>query len=115
MRIVVLLLSFVLTATPALAETITPAEAPHHVGQQVTVEGAVTKVTHAASGKVIFIDMGGRYPNSPFTGVIFADDASKFPKVDDLEGKTIDITGTIKAYRGKAEIILNDAAQIKIK
>jgi len=81
----------------------------------VTVEGAVNEVHHAASGKVTFIDMCGRYPNNVFTGVIFKDDASKFPNIDSLNGKTIDITGTIKVYKEKPEIILNDPAQIKTK
>jgi len=39
----------------------------------------------------------------------------KFPDVDSLEGKTIDITGTIKLYNKRLEIILNDPEQIKIK
>jgi DNA/RNA endonuclease YhcR with UshA esterase domain len=115
MRIFFLALCFCIAATPALAETITPSEASQRVGQSVTVEGVVSEVHHAASGKVTFIDVGGIYPDNPFAGVIFSDDASKFPNVDSLEGKTIDITGMIKLYRGKPEIILNDAGQIKTK
>jgi DNA/RNA endonuclease YhcR with UshA esterase domain len=86
-----------------------------HVGQNLTVEGVVSEVHHAASGKAIFIDIGGRYPNNPFAAVIFADDASKFPNVDSLEGKTVDISGSVRLYKGKPEIILNDPAQIKAK
>jgi DNA/RNA endonuclease YhcR with UshA esterase domain len=114
-----LLLTFglilMLSPAAARAETIAPAEASKHVGQNVTVEGAVSDVQHAASGKVTFIDMGGHYPDNVFAGVILADDASKFPDVDSLDGKTVDITGTIKLYQGRTEIILNDAAQIKSK
>ena len=36
---------------PALAETITPSEAPSHVGEQVAGEGVVTEVHHARSGR----------------------------------------------------------------
>jgi DNA/RNA endonuclease YhcR with UshA esterase domain len=64
---------------------------------------------------MIFIDMGGHYPNNVFAGVIFIDDAGKFPGVDSLDGKVVDITGTIKFYQGRTEIILNDPAQIKAK
>ena len=104
-----------LISTPVLAETIQPDEAPRHFGQVVTVEGLVSDVHHAASGRATFIDIGGRYPNNPFTAVIFLDDANKFPDVDTLEGKTVDITGTIKNYKNRPEIILNDANQVKVK
>ena len=65
----------------------------------MTVEGVVSDVHHAASGRATFIDIGGRYPNNPFTAVIFSDDASKFPDVDTLNGKTVDVTGMIKNTR----------------
>jgi DNA/RNA endonuclease YhcR with UshA esterase domain len=115
MKTILLTPFIILSATPALAETIPPSEAQAHVGQTATVEGIVSEVHHATSGRATFIDMGGRYPNNVFTAVIFADDAPKFPDVDSLQGKTIDITGTIKLYNKRPEIILNDAEQIKIK
>jgi len=108
-------LGLALTVTPALAETITPSDTPKYVGKSVTVEGVVSEVHHAASGKVIFIDIGGRYPDNAFAGVIFSGDAPKFPDVDSLEGKTVDITGAIKSHQGRPEIVLNDPAQIKAK
>ncbi len=115
MRAFILALGFILAPALALAETITPADTPKYVGKSVTVEGAVSEVHHSASGKMTFIDMGGRYPNNTFAGVIFSDDANKFLDVDSLNGKTVDITGTIKLYQGRTEIILNDPAQIKGK
>lgn len=115
MKALVIALGFALTAAPALAQTIQPADARAHVGQTVTVEGTVSEVHTAASGRATYIDMGGRYPNNAFTAVIFAKDASKFPNVDSLNGKTVDITGPIRLYKGKPEIILNDAGQLKAK
>jgi DNA/RNA endonuclease YhcR with UshA esterase domain len=113
MRALVFALVLSALAVPALAETIAPNEASKHVGQTVTVEGVVSDVHHAASGKVIFLDIGGRYPNQQFTAVIFQRDFAKFPKADSLEGKTVDVTGAIKLYRGKPEIILNDPGELK--
>ena len=106
-----------LIANLALAQTpvVTLADAKDHVGQLVTIEGTVSEVHHAASGKATFIDMGGRYPNNPFAGVIFPDDASKFSDVDSLSGKVVDITGRVKLYREAPEVILNDPSQIKAK
>ena len=115
MRTLVLASYLALLITQALAETIMPSDAPSHIGEHVTVEGIVMEVHHAASGRATFLNMGGRYPNNVFTAVIFVDDALKFPGIDLLQGKTVDITGTITPYKKRPEIILNDAEQIKIK
>ena len=104
-----------LAAASAHAEPIAPNEAANHIGQNVTVEGTVSEVDHAASRGMTFIDMGGHYPNNTFAAIIFKDDAAKFPDVDTLNGKTIDVTGVIRLYQGRAEIIVNDPAQIKTK
>jgi DNA/RNA endonuclease YhcR with UshA esterase domain len=108
--------AFWLTVTAALAQTATvaPADAKAHVGQTVTVEGAVSDV-HTVGTGVTFIDMGGRYPDNAFTAVIFAADAGKFPNVSALNGKTVAITGPVQLYKGTPEILLNDAAQLKAK
>jgi len=83
MRAFVLAIVLALIAAPVLAaEMIKPEEAPAHVGQIVTVEGTISDVHHAKSGRATFLNMGGRYPNNVFPAVIFADDASKFPDVD---------------------------------
>jgi DNA/RNA endonuclease YhcR with UshA esterase domain len=116
MRALILALALTLAAAPALAQTVIPPEdCPKHVGETVTIEGAVSEVHHAASGRATFIDMGGRYPNNPFGAVIFKDDADKFPNIDTLTGKVIDITGRVKDYKGSCEIIVNDPAQLKSK
>ena len=75
-------LGFTLAAAPALAQTqmIAAADAKAHVGQTVTVEGVVSEVHTAASGRATFIDIGGRYPNNTFTAVIFSRDVTKFSK-----------------------------------
>jgi len=106
-----------LTFAPAsaLADPIAPADTPQHVGQSVTVEGVVSEVNTTDRAGVTFVDMGGHYPDNAFTAVIFKADAGKFPDVSALAGKTIDVTGTIKLYKGKTEFFLNDAAQIKVK
>ncbi len=113
MRPVILVLAAaLLAAAPALADTIAPAEAAAHVGQTVTVKGTVENVHSTGSG-VTFLDMGGQYPNNAFTGVILSDDAGKFPKVGGLAGKAVEITGPVELYKGKLEIVLKDAGQLK--
>ena len=103
-------------ATPALAQmpTIAPADAKAHVGQTVTIEGPVDNVYSARSG-MTFIDIGGRYPDNVFAAVILTDDSAKFPNVKALDGKVVDVTGAVSLYRGKPEIILKSADQVKAK
>jgi len=103
-------------AAPALAQTqaIAPADAKAHVGQTVTIEGPVGNVYTARSG-MTFIDIGGRYPDNAFAAVIFSDDGGKFPNVKALDGKVVDVTGAVSVYRGKPEIILKSADQVKAK
>ncbi len=114
-----LALGLALTAAPSLAQTQMPAiaaaDAKAHVGQTVTVEGVVSEVHTAASGRATFIDIGGRYPNNTFTAVIFSRDVTKFSNVDALNGKTVDVTGPVRLHNGRPEIILNVPGQIKAK
>ena len=91
MRTFILALGFIVAALPARAQTIAPAEVKAHVGQTVTVQAAVSDV-HTGRAGVIFIDIGGTYPNNDFAAVIFASDRTKFPNASDLKGKTVAIT-----------------------
>jgi DNA/RNA endonuclease YhcR with UshA esterase domain len=116
MRALIPSLALTLAAVPAIAQTVIPPEdCPKHIGETVTIEGTVNEVHHAASGRATFIDMGGRYPNNTFAAVIFKDDADKFPNVDTLTDKVVDITGRVKDHKGNCEIIVNDPAQLKTK
>jgi len=60
-------------------------------------------------------DLGGHFPNNTFAAVIFSKDTSKFTNVTALKGKTVDITGPIKLYKDKPQIVLKSADQIKPK
>ena len=113
MQMKYLAMSLVLATTLVAAATIHATDAASHIGQNITVEGVVSNVHEARGSGTIFLDMGGSYPNNAFTAVTFPDDASKFPNVTVLSGKTVDITGTIQDYKGKPEIILKSADQVK--
>lgn len=111
----IVIVGIAVVGTSAKAKIVAPSDTSKYVGKSVTIEGTVSEVHRAASGKVTFIDMGGRYPNNTFAGVIFSDDDAKFPDIDSLDGKTVDITGTITLYQGRTEIILSDPGQLKAK
>ena len=113
MKLPLVALAFFLAITPAVAETVSAADAAAHTGQTATVEGVVSNV-HQSSGGTVFLDLGGSFPNNTFAAVIFPSDTSKFPEVNSLSGKKVDITGPIQEYRGKPEIILKSANQLKV-
>jgi len=108
----------VLAATapmPAPPQTIVAAEAKAHVGQTVVIDAIVGGVHRAASGRTVLIDMNGRFPNNALTAVIFQSDVTKFANLEALSGKPVRITGTIKLYNGRPEIVLNNPSQLKLR
>lgn len=98
----------------AQAETIAPREAAHYVGSQATVAGVVSQVSRSKGGTT-FINFGGRFPKHVFYAVIFANRASAFPGIFDLEGKSVQITGDIQLYKGKPQIIVSSPNQIQLQ
>ncbi len=100
----------------ALAETpdYTAAEAAKHVGETATVTDKVESA-HQAKGGNIFLNMGGRHPNAPFTAFISSTSADKFPDFKKLEGATITVSGKITAHNDKTEIVVRGPDQITIK
>lgn len=109
--------AFALTAAaPAIAEdTMIPAaEVQNHVNETGTVVGVLSGVHKARSGKVLYLNIGGTYPDNPFTGVIFIGRMSNVPDFTPVIGKTIAVTGKIEMYRGKPQIVINTSDQVKI-
>jgi hypothetical protein len=61
-----------------------------------------------------FLNMGRVYPNQAFTGFIKAgtDVSLDAAFIKSLQGKESGIVGTVKIYKGKPEIEIDDKAQI---
>ena len=61
--------------------------------------------------------MGGVYPNQVFTAFMSIKTAEieLISNARQYEGKNIAVTGMIKLYKGKPEIIVNTKAQIVVK
>jgi len=95
------------------ARVISWQDAAQHYGKYVTVEGAIV-ATHN-SGKACYLNFHPDYQRY-FTAVIFASAFSCFPANPESYylGKKVRVSGYIKEYRGKPEIILNDPSQIEI-
>ena len=92
---------------------ITDDQAGALLGENVVVQGTVAAV-YTSSGGNTFLNFGGVYPDQDFTAVIFSEESSSFPHVEELQGKRVAISGVVRLYRGKPEIILRNASQMQV-
>lgn len=88
-------------------------DAGKYYNQTMTVQGKI--VASHNTGKVCFLNFQKNWRSS-FTAVIFAGDFDRFPAApeDHYLNRKVQITGLIREYRGKPEIIVKNPAQIKI-
>ena len=122
----VFILAWLLTAVGADAATLTPMQAPDaailtpiqapdHVGEMATVCGIVASATFAAriKGAPTFLNLDTPYPDHIFTALIWGSDRRKFrqPEVQ-YRDKRLCVTGRIKMFRGRPEIVVKELSQI---
>ena len=111
--VIIALLLSVMTARADKPTVIKDSEAIQYVGKEVEVRGRVVSVTTSPLGTT-FINFGGEYPNQRFAGFIAAGSPiARDQRLTMIQGKTISITGTIELYKGKPEITVVSADQIK--
>ena len=93
-------------------KTITPEEASGFIGQRVNVRGTVRAVKKRRDG--VFLDFNGK---GGFTAVIFKDLLKDLKEagVDPMrfKGGVLTVTGRIRSYRGRPEIVLRKPTDIK--
>lgn len=99
--------------TKTADQVISYQDAAKYYGKIKTVEGVIVATNN--TGKVCFLNFHKDWKRY-FTGVIFASDFDKFPKnpEDYYLNRKVRITGLIKEYNGKPEIIIKNPAQIQI-
>lgn len=87
-------------------------EAHKYYGQSVTVEGEIVDTFN--SGRACFLNFHSNWKKY-FSAVIFARDFSKFPERPEeyYYLKAVQVTGTVREYHGKPEIILRNPSQIR--
>ena len=66
---------------------------------------------------VTYLNLGADYPNTKLTIVIFQKDLVNFPlkPSDHYKGMDVCVSGEIKKYKDKIEIIANKPEQIEVK
>ncbi len=89
---------------------ISPLEAGEFIGRTVTVKGFVADIYQ--SEKVAYLNFVEKFPNNPFTAVIFASKFSDFPDIIKYRNKDVEVTGRVSMYKEKPQIILNSPKQI---
>lgn len=112
----ILLLTAIAISNRSAAQTkMSIDEVNNHIGDSVTVCSKVYGIK--ALDKVTFINLGAAYPSSPLTVVIFAKDLVNFNELPSAmySGKQICVTGILKDYKGKVEIIITNPSAISIQ
>ena len=93
-------------------QKIKPTEANSFVGKNVIVKGYVASVF--MTDKVAYLNFEKKYPDNPFSAVIFEKHFSDFDDLTKYENRTVEVKGRVTKYKGKPQIILNSEGQISI-
>ena len=112
------LLLMTLFCLPARSQTIRPDQAKDYVNQNVRVCGAIDGyyLDTRSSKQPTFLDMGAPYPDQPLVIVVWGDERSHFSyPLESLKGKSICVSGLVRLYRGKPEIVVSDEKQISLQ
>ncbi len=105
--------------------TLLSAQTQIHIDSVSAYVGKVVKICDKVAGTfvtkgdkpVTYLNLGADFPNTKLTIVIFQKDLVNFPITpsDHYKGMNVCVTGMIKQYKEKIEIIANKPEQIEIK
>jgi hypothetical protein len=89
----------------------------NHIGEKVTICTKIFSTKYLDNSKMTFLNAGAAYPNSPLTIVIFGKDRTNFKDAPETlyANKDVCVTGLLKEYKGKAEIVVTKPEEIIIK
>src|ERR1700747_2173295 len=97
---------------PAQQRIVADSQAAAHLGESATVEGTVASV-HVTRSGTTFLNFGAAYPKQTFTAVIFSSAATRFPNPQQWEGKRVRVSGKVRLYRERPEIVLEEPSQLQ--
>lgn len=88
-----------------------------YVNKTVVVCGKIFSTNTDEKTGTVFLDMGRKYPNAKLTLVIFQADLKNFRENPETfyRDKNICLTGVIKRYKEKSEIIIKEFGKISIQ
>ena len=117
MKTLIFSILIILTYNISYSQTeISSEKAKYYVGENVLITGKIKEIKESSTGN-IFLNFEKKYPNNPFTIVIFASDRADIQSDFrtnwvNLVNVTITVSGIIETYKDKPEIILKKAEQI---
>lgn len=82
-------------------------------GKEGTLQGMVAKVYASEGNGIVILNFAKNFRDAA-TAVVKPANYSKFPDLLTLTGKKVLVTGRVREFRGRPEIELTDAAQVKI-
>ncbi len=106
-------LAFLLLAAHCLGACLPISEAPTKLGSTVCITGKVLSVQRSPSGAAWFLNFCEDYTRCPFSAVVFTRDLRDVGDVRMLAGRTVEVHGKLRLYKGVPEIIIRDARQLK--
>ncbi len=106
------LVSLIAALVLSQAQSITPEQAQKHVGEKVTVEGVVMQVTHTSKSNTTFANFCAPYPNHCFAAVVFSASQPSFPDALSWKGRKVRVSGVVRLYQGKPEVVLEKKNQL---
>jgi len=93
-------------------KVIEAAQTAQYVGQAVVVHGTVADV-HQFKGGSIVLDFGAKYPHEVFQVFIPKNLVDVTGDMHEYVNKEMVVEGNIEMYKGKPEIKLQDAGQLR--
>ncbi|MGB4849143.1 MAG: hypothetical protein WBP41_14555 [Saprospiraceae bacterium] len=118
MKLVILFVVSIFFIHVAWGQNMIPDSLANYEGKTVTVCGKVadTFVTKSEK-KITHLNFDHPYPNQSFSVTIFSADLAHFSYVPSefLKGKNVCVTGKVKIYGGKPEIVVSAEEQLKVE
>ena len=105
------LLLALLGSSLSFAECIPFTQARDHIGESQCITGTVLRVKPGYRG-VTYFDFCEDFRVCPFTVVIFPVHLKDIGDVRQLQNRQIEVHGELKAYDGRAEIVLEQLRQL---
>jgi len=83
-----------------------------HIGSEAVVSGTIAEVN--VGERIVRLNFEQPFPKTPFTAVIFPANTNKFPEIEKLKGKNVEVSGKITAYHERPQIVLTSTNQLKV-
>ena len=117
-KLVVIAAAFLFSQNAFSQKTVPLDSVAKYEGKLITVCSKVTG-THVSNGdmKNVSLNFGKPFPDNSFSVFIKEEDLKnfKYNPSESLKEKTVCVTGTVKIYKGKPEIVITKEDQLTVK